>query len=97
MAVGRLGKKDKPETCPMSGIPYTNMRDWLDEADKLGEVKYVSGASWERDIGMATEVVQHNESAPCVVFNDVPGTLAGSRVLVNFRRKAHEHDARFSA
>ncbi|HCH56039.1 MAG TPA: UbiD family decarboxylase, partial [Rhodospirillaceae bacterium] len=60
------------------------MRDWLEEADKLGEVKHVSGASWERDIGMATEVIQHSETAPCVVFEDIPGTTLGSRVLVNF-------------
>ena len=65
-------------------IPYTNMREWLEEAEKLGEVRYVEGASWERDIGMATEVVQHNDKAPCVVFEKVPGTLEGSRLLVNF-------------
>ena len=65
-------------------IPYTNLRDWLEEAEKLGEVRYVEGASWERDIGMATEVVQHDEKAPCVVFSEVPGTLEGSRLLVNF-------------
>ena len=65
-------------------IPYKNLRDWLEEAEKLGEVKYVEGATWERDIGMATEVVQHNEKAPCVVFSEVPGTLEGSRLLVNF-------------
>ena len=65
-------------------IPYENLRDWLEEADKLGEVRHVEGATWERDIGMATEVVQHSEKAPCVVFDKVPGTLEGSRVLVNF-------------
>lgn len=65
-------------------IPYNNLRDWLEEAEKLGEVKHVQGASWERDIGMATEVVQHSDKAPCVVFEEVPGTLEGSRLLVNF-------------
>ncbi len=65
-------------------IPYTSLREWLEEAEKLGEVKYVQGASWERDIGMAAEVVLHDAKAPCVVFEDIPGTLKGSRVLVNF-------------
>jgi UbiD family decarboxylase len=65
-------------------IPYEDLREWLAEADKLGEVKYVQGASWERDIGMAAEVVLHDDKAPCVVFEDVPGTLKGSRVLTNF-------------
>jgi UbiD family decarboxylase len=36
------------------------------------------------DIGAAAEVILHDENAPCVVFQDVPGTLAGSRVVVNF-------------
>ena len=33
---------------------------------------------------MVAEGRPHDENAPCVVFEDVPGTLAGSRVLVNF-------------
>ncbi len=65
-------------------IPYHSLREWLEEAEKLDEVKYVRGASWERDIGMAAEVVMHDVKAPCVVFEDIPGTLQGSRVLVNF-------------
>ena len=28
--------------------------------------------------------ILHDENAPCVVFEDIPGTLAGSKVLVNF-------------
>jgi len=65
-------------------IPYQDLRGWLSEAEKLGEVKKVQGASWQRDIGMAAEVVLHDEKAPCVVFENVPGTIKGSRVLVNF-------------
>ncbi len=41
-------------------IPYTDLREWLEEAEKLGEVKHVEGASWERDIGMAAEVILHD-------------------------------------
>ncbi len=52
--------------------------------DKMGEVRTVKGLNWQEEIGMASEVVLHEETAPCVVFEDVPGTLPGSRVLVNF-------------
>jgi len=38
----------------------------------------------EKDIGMASEVILHDENAPCVIFTDVPGTLPGSKILVNF-------------
>ena len=65
-------------------IPYEDLRGWLAEAERLGEVRHVKGASWERDIGMAAEVILHDDKAPCVVFEDVPGTLKGSRVLCNF-------------
>ena len=65
-------------------IPYADLREWLEEAEKLGEVKHVEGANWERDIGMAAEVVLHDPKAPCVVFDNVPGSLKGSRVLCNF-------------
>ena len=33
---------------------------------------------------MVAGVAFHDDGAPCFVFNDVPGTIEGSRVLVNF-------------
>src|SRR5438132_4020378 len=71
-------------------IPYEDLRQWLEAARQLGEVKEVAGLSWQEDIGMVAEMAVHDDEAPCFVFNDVPGTLVGSRVLVNFfggRRK----------
>ena len=65
-------------------LPYHDLRQWLDEAHKLGEVKEVDGLSYQRDIGMVAEMSAHTDDAPCFVFNDVPGTLPGSRLLVNF-------------
>jgi 4-hydroxy-3-polyprenylbenzoate decarboxylase len=65
-------------------LPYTDLRQWIAEAGKLGEVREVSGASWQEDIGMAAEVLNHDEKAPTVIFKNIPGTLPGSRVLVNF-------------
>ena len=63
---------------------YGDLREWIREAEKLGEVKVVKGASWQEDIGAATEVVQHSESGPCLVFDEVPGFPKGFRVLTNF-------------
>src|SRR5215472_10494437 len=65
-------------------LPYHDLRQWLEEARKLGEVKEVGGLSYERDIGMVAEMSAHADDAPCFVFKDVPGTLQGSRLLVNF-------------
>ena len=33
---------------------------------------------------MVSEMALHDDNAPCFVFEDVPGTIKGSRVLVNF-------------
>src|SRR5262249_56178235 len=65
-------------------VAYTDLRQWIDEARKLGEIREVKGLSWEKDIGMASEVILHDENAPCVIFEEVPGTLPGSKVLANF-------------
>src|SRR5207302_5141007 len=65
-------------------ICYDDLRQWLEAARNLGEVKDVSGLSWQQDIGMVAGVALHDDSAPCFVFGDVPGTIAGSRLLVNF-------------
>ena len=65
-------------------IAYDDLRGWIDQARRLGEVKEVSGLTWEQDIGMVSEIALHDDSAACFIFNDVPGTIAGSRVLVNF-------------
>ena len=63
---------------------YTDLREWIAQAEKLGEVKIVSGASWQEEIGMAAELVLHSDTAPCVIFEDVPGCPKGFRVLTNF-------------
>ncbi|HZN31531.1 MAG TPA: hypothetical protein VFB88_19415, partial [Xanthobacteraceae bacterium] len=63
-------------------LPYEDLRQWLDEARRLGEVKEVSGLNWQQDIGLLSGVAMHDDSAPCFVFDNVPGTIAGSRVLV---------------
>src|SRR6266511_1543225 len=65
-------------------LVYDDLRQWLEQARKLGEVKEVSELTWDQDIGVVAGVATHDDSAPCFVFGEVPGTIKGSRVLVNF-------------
>src|SRR5205823_4295728 len=65
-------------------LPYTDLREWLEAADKLGEVRVISGANWQEEIGMAAELALHSDAAPCLVFDEVPGSPKGFRVLTNF-------------
>ena len=62
---------------------YGDLREWIVEAERLGELKRVDGASWERDIGLASEVVIRDESGPAVLFDRIPGCPEGFRVLIN--------------
>ena len=63
---------------------YEDLRQWLDAASDLGEVREVEGATWEEDIGMATELLHHSDPAPAALFDKIPGYPDGFRVLTNF-------------
>ncbi|MDO8597612.1 MAG: UbiD family decarboxylase [Sulfuricaulis sp.] len=63
---------------------YVDLRDWIREVEKLGEIKRLQGMSWERDIGMVTALLQRNDPSPCAIFEDIPGLRKGFRVLTNF-------------
>ena len=72
-------------------IPYHDLRSWLDLAGEIGEVRGVEGASWQEEIGMAAELLNHSDPAPAVLFDKIPGYPQGHRLLVNFfggRRKS---------
>ena len=66
-----------------AAIAYDDLREWLSFAERLGEVRNVSGASWQEDIGLAAEAVLRAENGPCVVFDDIPGCPKGFRLLLN--------------
>ena len=66
-----------------AAIAYDDLREWLAFAERLGEVRNVSGASWQEDIGLAAEAILRAENGPCVVFDDIPGCPKGFRVLLN--------------
>src|SRR5918998_2286097 len=64
-------------------ITYDSLRDWLRQIEALGELRTIEGANWEEEIGALTEDVQHDEHAPAVMFDKIPGYPDGYRVLVN--------------
>lgn len=66
-----------------SQIAYNDLRGWMAEAEKLGELKVVEGASWEQEIGMATELLHHSDPSPVAVFDNIPGVEKGFRVITN--------------
>mgnify|MGYP003667768351 CR=1 FL=1 len=64
-------------------IEYDDLRGWLAMAESLDELRTVDGANWQEEIGMAAELVSHEEEAPAVLFDRIPGCPDGHRVVVN--------------
>jgi len=52
---------------------YEDLRGWIEQARKLGEVRDVEEANWQQDIGMATELLQHSDHSPAALFDKIPG------------------------
>ena len=61
------GSNLEPRLC------YDDLRQWLEEARKLGEVKELSGLTWQQDIGMVASTAAHGDGAPCFVFEECRG------------------------
>ena len=52
---------------------WRDLREWIAEIEKLGEMRVVEGATWQKDIGEITEMLDHTKDAPCVIFDNIPG------------------------
>jgi UbiD family decarboxylase len=70
----------------MPNVKYRDLREWLKIVEGLGELKVVEGANVEEDIGMATELINHTNGSPAVIFDNIPGYAKGYRVLSNALR-----------
>ena len=62
---------------------WNDLREWLGLVEAAGELKHVRGANSEEDIGAITEMLDHNENSPCVLFDEIPNFQPGYRVLAN--------------
>jgi len=64
-------------------LPYDGLRGWIQKVEEMGDLRIVEGADCAKDIGQATELLQHHPDAPCVIFDKIPGHQPGFRVIVN--------------
>ena len=60
-----------------------DLRDWIAQIDEAGELRRVSGAGLEEEIGGITDIHQRRMGNPAVMFDDIPGYPGGYRVLSN--------------
>jgi 4-hydroxy-3-polyprenylbenzoate decarboxylase len=64
-------------------LAFTDLREWMAEADKLGELKIVRGASWQERDRPRDGCRGASDDGPAVIFDDVPGCPKGFRVIIN--------------
>jgi UbiD family decarboxylase len=58
-----------------------DLRDWLALAEEMGEVRTITGAHWDEEIGAASEANYKRPSPPALLFDDITGYRPGQRVL----------------
>ncbi|MBM4298526.1 MAG: UbiD family decarboxylase, partial [Deltaproteobacteria bacterium] len=73
----------KPMQVQAHPAKWRDLRDWLAQVEALGELKRVTDANSEEDIGAITEMLDHTAESPCVLFDEIPGFRKGYRVLAN--------------
>ena len=56
-------------------------RDWLERIEGLGELRSVRGASWDREIGAASEINYRSANPAALLFDDIVDYPSGYRVL----------------
>lgn len=59
----------------------TDLRDWLNVVDELGELKIVRGVHWNLEIGSLSEANYRQARSPALLFDEIPDYPKGFRVL----------------
>ena len=63
-------------------IDYIDLREWMEKADSIGELKSVKGADPKYEMGAIVEENSRN-LGPGIVFDDIKGHASGFRVITN--------------
>jgi UbiD family decarboxylase len=61
---------------------YTDLREWITEVDKMGELTRLDGVDWDLEIGALTEVAGRGTSCSALLFDNIKDYPKGYRVLV---------------
>lgn len=64
-------------------VDYLDLRDFIDRVEALGDLKRVSGAEQDYELGAITEVAAGLPHCPALLFENIPGQPAGNRVFTN--------------
>ena len=63
-------------------MPYTDLREWLEQVDAMGELRRIPGCDWNLEIGALAEVAGRGQDASALLFDNIKDYPEGHRVLV---------------
>ncbi|MDO8688959.1 MAG: UbiD family decarboxylase, partial [Dehalococcoidia bacterium] len=62
-------------------MSYKDVRGWIDEVEKMGQMKHIDGADCDLEIGALIEIVcRENPGRPALLFDNIKGYPQGYRV-----------------
>ena len=64
-------------------MTFNDLREFIEAARKIGQVKEIHGADWNLEIGALTEMFAFKEPSPLVLFDQIPGYPSNYRVASN--------------
>ncbi len=64
-------------------VAYRDLRDFVSLVEAIGDLRRVSGAALEHEIGAITEVAAGHPRCPALLFDAIPGQPAGNRIFTN--------------
>src|SRR5688572_9895951 len=62
---------------------YGDLRGWIEQVKRMGELLEVGGAHWDAEMGSITQMLTEKSrgNAPALLFDDIPGYPKGYRTL----------------
>ncbi len=61
-----------------------DLRSWLDDVNKLGQLMNVENVDWKLELSTLTEIINERiKSRPAIVFDNTKGYPKGYRIAVN--------------
>ena len=64
-------------------MAFRDLREFIDAAKEMGEVKEFHGAHWDLEIGALTEILAYREPSPLLLFDQIPEYPPTYRVASN--------------
>ena len=59
-----------------------DLRAWLDEVEKIGQLRRIQGIPWDKDMGGLVEMIlERNKHAPALLFENIPNARQDMRIL----------------